>query len=167
MEGSRHNQVILLRMSQDIEALSYLYSCRQKRFSSSKIIYAIQNKNLLFIQDSLSKPRPLNTHCSPWHGQSCRCSTPALVASAFLSPSLLKLLLLLVYCHWFQLRLQLYLCVMISERSSDLGLSGGKRQFLPLQHLVHWLRVSSSGFCLANREPRQKLVGGVTVLSCN
>ena len=81
----------------------------------------------LFIQDSLSKPRPLNTHCSPWHGQSCRCSTPALVASAFLSPSLLKLLLLLVYCHWFQLRLQLYLCVMISERSSDLGLSGGKR----------------------------------------
>lgn len=65
---------------------------------------------------------------------------------------------------------------MISERPSDLGLSGGRRQLLPPQHLVLWLGVSSPGFCLANREPRQKLVrlrggrrgrDGVTVLSCN
>lgn len=44
MEGSRHNPVVPLRMSQDNEALSYLYNCRQKRFSSSKIIYVIQKK---------------------------------------------------------------------------------------------------------------------------
>lgn len=50
----------------------------------------------------------LLTPPAPCHRQSCRRSTPALVASAFMSPSFLKPLLLLVYCHWFWLRLQLF-----------------------------------------------------------